>query len=81
LAYLLFFRILESAGATNVALVTFLIPVSAIFLGTTLLHERLEPRQFAGMTLVGAGLALIDGRVVVWLARRFSGRKASTGNG
>lgn len=32
LAYIIFFRILEAAGATNLALVTFLIPVSAILL-------------------------------------------------
>jgi drug/metabolite transporter (DMT)-like permease len=69
-AYLLFFRILASAGATNVALVTFLIPVSAILFGTLLLHERLEPRHFAGMTLIGAGLALIDGRILTRLAGR-----------
>jgi len=33
LAYLLYFRILAAAGATNVLLVTFLIPISALLLG------------------------------------------------
>jgi drug/metabolite transporter (DMT)-like permease len=63
LAYVLYFRILEAAGATNLLLVTFLIPVTAILLGALVLGERLEPRQFAGMALIGVGLALIDGRV------------------
>lgn len=63
LAYILYFRLLASAGATNSLLVTFLIPVSAILLGTLILGERLEPRHFAGMALIGAGLAAIDGRL------------------
>jgi drug/metabolite transporter (DMT)-like permease len=68
LGYVLYFRILATAGATNLLLVTFLIPVSAIVLGSLVLGERLAPRHFLGMALIGAGLAAIDGRVVA-LAR------------
>lgn len=64
LAYILYFRILASAGATNVLLVTLLVPVSAILLGALVLGERLEPRHFAGMALIAAGLAAIDGRLL-----------------
>jgi len=63
LAYILYFRILAAAGATNLLLVTFLIPLTAILLGAGLLSERLEPRHFAGMALIGIGLAIIDGRI------------------
>jgi drug/metabolite transporter (DMT)-like permease len=63
LAYLLFFRIMRTAGASNVMLVTFLIPVSAILLGSGLLGEALLPRHFAGMAAIFVGLALIDGRL------------------
>jgi len=63
-AYILYFRLLASAGATNSLLVTFLIPISAILLGALLLGEQLEPRHFAGMALIGAGLAAIDGRLL-----------------
>jgi drug/metabolite transporter (DMT)-like permease len=49
LAYILYFRLLASAGATNLLLVTFLIPVSAILFGATLLGERLAPRHFLGI--------------------------------
>ena len=62
-AYVIYFRLLASAGATNLLLVTFLIPVSALLLGTTLLGEVLEPRQLAGMAMIGLGLAGIDGRL------------------
>ncbi len=67
LAYVLFFRILASAGAVNLMLVTFLIPVSAILLGSTFLGESLAPMDFAGMALIGLGLAAIDGRVAMLL--------------
>ena len=69
LAYLIYFRLLASAGATNLLLVTFLIPVSAIVLGASLLGERLEPRHFGGMALIGLGLAAIDGRSLRLLRR------------
>jgi drug/metabolite transporter (DMT)-like permease len=61
-AYVIYFRILASAGATNLRLVTFLVPVSALLLAVTVLGEVLEPRQVAGMLLIGLGLAAIDGR-------------------
>ena len=63
LAYVLYFRILAAAGATNLLLVTFLIPVSAILLGALVLGETLLPRHLGGMALIGAGLACIDGRL------------------
>ncbi|WP_207484817.1 DMT family transporter [Arenibaculum pallidiluteum] len=65
LAYVIFFRILARAGATNVVLVTFLIPVSALLLGTLVLGERLELRHLGGMGLIALGLAAIGGRLPV----------------
>lgn len=63
-AYLIYFRILASSGATNLMLVTFLIPVSATLLGISVLGETLKPQHLAGMLLIGTGLAAIDGRLV-----------------
>lgn len=63
LAYPLFFRLLASAGATNILLVTLLIPVSAILLGVLVLSETLALRHFVGLGLIALGLAAIDGRV------------------
>ena len=76
LAYIIFFRILSTAGATNLLLVTFLIPVSAILLGTLILGEEIEPRQFAGMAMIGLGLAAIDGRLWALLRRAWPARVA-----
>lgn len=70
LAYVLFFRVLATAGATNLSLVTFLIPPSAILLGSLVLGERLEAGHFLGMALIAAGLATIDGRPLTLLKAR-----------
>lgn len=70
-AYILYFRLLASAGATNLLLVTFLVPVSAIILGAIFLAETLSLNQITGMLLIAAGLAAIDGRIFsLWKRKR-----------
>ena len=69
-AYLVFFRILARSGATNVMLVTLLIPVTAILLGWLVLGEPLSLREIAGALVIGSALLVIDGRVFAWLWRR-----------
>jgi drug/metabolite transporter (DMT)-like permease len=63
IAYVIYFKILELAGATNVLLVTLLVPVSAILLGALFLNETLELIHFVGMALIALGLSAIDGRL------------------
>ncbi|MBL4830381.1 MAG: DMT family transporter [Aliivibrio sp.] len=63
IAYVLYFKILELAGATNVLLVTLLVPVSAIVLGSLFLGEKLEAIHFIGILLIALGLSAIDGRL------------------
>lgn len=65
-AYILYFRLIASAGATNAALVTFLIPISAILLGVTFLDESFSGLQALGMGLIGFGLLVMDGRLFAW---------------
>ena len=69
LAYVIYFRILATSGASNLLLVTLLMPVNAVFLGITLLGEHIEPRHVVGMVLIAAGLATIDGRLFALLSR------------
>jgi drug/metabolite transporter (DMT)-like permease len=80
LGYILYFRILAAAGATNILLVTFLVPVSAILLGTAFLGERVTPAQLGGMALIGAGLALIDGRLLALTPGRRAVRRKGAGD-
>jgi len=63
LAYIVYFRILASAGATNALLVTFLSPVSALVLGALILKERILLNDVLGMLLIFTGLAVMDGRL------------------
>ena len=74
LAYVLFVRILAAAGPTTLALVTFLVPVGAVLPGTTLLDERLGPRQLLGMAAIFLGLASVDGRLPATAARHLGRR-------
>ncbi|GLS87015.1 ABC transporter permease [Cypionkella aquatica] len=66
LAYLIYFRLLASAGPTNLLLVTFLVPVSACLLGAIILGEAISTRQMAGFALIALGLIALDGRVLKW---------------
>jgi drug/metabolite transporter (DMT)-like permease len=63
IAYMIFFRLLAKVGATNTSLVTFLIPISSLLLGGLFLDEDLVAIQLLGMLLIGAGMAVIDGRL------------------
>jgi drug/metabolite transporter (DMT)-like permease len=67
LAYIIFFHILAVGGATNSSLVTLLVPVSAIILGSLFLGERLAFNHLAGMLLISLGLLSIDGRLFALL--------------
>ena len=69
-AYLIYFHILAKAGATNLLLVTFLVPVSAVMLGIVILGERLSQNAIIGMILIFTGLACVDGRVFGLFKRR-----------
>lgn len=70
LAYIVFFQILRRSGATNVMLVTLLIPVTAILLGYLVLGEQISSREIFGALVIGSALLLIDGRIVEWLRRQ-----------
>jgi drug/metabolite transporter (DMT)-like permease len=67
LAYIVFFQILRRSGATNVMLVTLLIPVTAILLAYLVLGENISPHEIIGALVIGSALVLIDGRVLKFL--------------
>ena len=78
LAYMLFFRILAAAGATNVQLVTFLVPISALILGWLFLGEHLALNALAGMAMIGLGLMCIDGRLLPKRTGQMTGKSGRT---
>jgi drug/metabolite transporter (DMT)-like permease len=70
LGYALYFRILATAGATNLLLVTLLMPVGAVLLGIAILGEQIHAGEFVGMALIGLGLMAIDGRLLALVKPR-----------
>ena len=63
LAQILLYRVLRSDGAARVSLVTYLLPVTALFYGVLLLGEPLTWEELAGMVLILGGVALGSGAV------------------
>jgi len=68
--YIVFFRILVHAGASNAMLVTLLIPVTALILGNIFLDEVVQAKEIIGALIIGAGFLFIDGRVIHYLTRK-----------
>jgi drug/metabolite transporter (DMT)-like permease len=64
LGFVIYFRVLATAGATNVMLVTLLMPIVALLLGALILGEAVAGTALVGMALVFAGLLAIDGRLL-----------------
>jgi drug/metabolite transporter (DMT)-like permease len=77
LAYIVFFQVLRRSGATNVMLVTLLVPVTAILLGVFVLGEQIALREIFGALVIGSALLLIDGRVLRLFRRRMSTPQAN----
>jgi drug/metabolite transporter (DMT)-like permease len=68
LAYGLYFKLIDRAGASNATLVAFIMPILAVLLGIAFLNETLNDGQIAGAALIAVGLATIDGRLFARLA-------------
>jgi len=62
-AQIILYRVLRSDGAARVSLVTYLLPVTALFYGVTLLGEPLTWQELAGMVLILGGVAFGSGAV------------------
>mgnify|MGYP000969551971 CR=1 FL=1 len=60
LAYVIYFQILARSGATAIALVTFMIPPSAILMGWLALGEQISSQDFLGLSLIGVGLFSVN---------------------
>ena len=70
LAYLVFFLVLQRAGATNVVLVTLMVPITAMLLGYWILGERITRQEIFGALVIGSALVVMDGRVFDLFRRR-----------
>jgi drug/metabolite transporter (DMT)-like permease len=68
LAYVVYYRMVANVGVTYISLVTLLIPVIALLLGTAFLDESVTLQSLAGMAIIALGLATSDGRLLKQLS-------------
>ena len=61
-AYWLFYLLIDQAGAATASVITYVMPVVALFLGVGLLGERLTTGAIAGLLLIGLGAYLATSR-------------------
>ena len=77
LAYILFFRLIESAGPARALTVTFLVPVFALFYGAVFLGEEITQWMLICAVVIVCGVALSTG--LVKLGRRPAATTAAAG--
>lgn len=70
LAYLLYFWLIAHVGSTRTAIVTYLLPFTALLWGALLLHEQILPSAIAGLLLVLLGTMITNGTLSGLLRRR-----------
>jgi len=63
IAYLLFFALIQRAGANYATLVTYLVPPIALFYGAVFLGESFGAADFGSLALILVGVALATGSV------------------
>ena len=64
LAYIIYFKILESAGASNLLVCTVIIPPSAILLNSLFLNQAVSQPEIIGLLIIIVGLIVLDGRYI-----------------
>jgi drug/metabolite transporter (DMT)-like permease len=69
-AYLIYYRLLNAAGPTNVLLVTFLVPVTSVLLSVLMLNEQFSLDRIIGSAILFLGLITLDGRLFHRLRKR-----------
>jgi drug/metabolite transporter (DMT)-like permease len=79
LAYLAFFRLLKTWGATRTSLVAYVMPVVGIILGVAVANEPIDARIIAGTSLVIGGVALVNSRIGQQLLSRAARRGRAAG--
>ncbi|HHX65394.1 MAG TPA: EamA family transporter [Chloroflexi bacterium] len=61
IAYIIYYRLVQTVGATGTSLVTYIVPLFGVFWGWLILHERLSWNAFAALGTIVAGLVLVNG--------------------
>lgn len=69
-AFLVYYKLLAVVGPAKLSVISFIAPVSSIFLGVFILGERITPVMWFGVVMILIALVLLDQRVLRRLANR-----------
>jgi drug/metabolite transporter (DMT)-like permease len=61
LAFIVYYRLLETANPTYISMVTYVIPVFGVILGVIVLGEQLTWYALAGFALILLGVMVVNG--------------------
>lgn len=61
LAFIVYYRLLETAGPTYIAMVTYVIPIFGVILGVLVLNEQLTWYALGGFILILLGVMVVNG--------------------
>ena len=64
LAYMVYFKLLAIAGASNLMLVTIIVPIFAVSLDAAILSQWVSISDILGFIVIALGLAVMDGRLL-----------------
>ncbi|MBW6417482.1 DMT family transporter [Celeribacter sp. PS-C1] len=70
LTYIIYYKVIQLAGAGNTSLTTLIVAPVSIALGALVLGENLSLQAYLGFGLIALGLLVIDGRVLRRLRRQ-----------
>ncbi|MEO5985552.1 MAG: EamA family transporter [Candidatus Limnocylindria bacterium] len=70
LAYLAFFRLLATWGATRTSMVAYVLPAVGIVLGVAFAGEAIDARIIGGSLMIAGGIGLVNARITL---RRLAG--------
>ena len=73
-AYVVYYRILELAGASSLMLVTIIVPIFAVSIDAIILSKWISAQTLGGFVIISLGLSLIDGRIWWLIAKRLKAR-------
>jgi len=69
-AYLIYYSLIAALGAARTSMVTYVIPVVGILLGTIFLHEQIDARLISGAVLIIGSIAIVNLKFGRWRGRR-----------
>ena len=72
LAFIVYYRLIETADASYVSMVTYIVPVFGVLLGVLVLHEQLTWNMYLGFGLILLGVMAVNG---VFKRRRVGSRR------